>query len=173
MASVTGRDRLIRQLLALPLEQIKAAREALGAGAAEIAEAVARAAPRDEGDLAESVDWYFIGKRNGKRPSGVLGATSDPNDVVQQAGLAVTVEAGNERVFWARWVEFGTAASPAKPAKPHGGFWRARARKALKAHAATQPQPFFYPTVRALRRRAKSRVVRSASRAAKAAAAVQ
>jgi HK97 gp10 family phage protein len=77
-----------------------------------------RLAPRDRGDLSESIE-----KIPGRHE------------------LAVIVQAGGPKAFYARWVEFGTV--------------RMRA------------QPFFFPAYRALRRRMKGRASRASTKAAK------
>lgn len=87
---------------------------ALEAGAAEYAGMMRRLAPRQEGDLIESIVYYAR---------------------IDSEGLVWRVQAGDDEAFYARWVEFGT---------PN--------------RAAT---PFFYPSIRALRRRVKSRIVRA------------
>lgn len=59
--------------------------------------------------------------------------------------LTVTVFAGNSEAYYARWVEFGTQKMTA--------------------------QPYFFPAYRALRKRARSRVSRATTAAAKKVAA--
>jgi HK97 gp10 family phage protein len=49
--------------------------------------------------------------------------------------LTATIYAGNDEAYYARWVEFGTVKMAA--------------------------QPFFYPSYRALRKKAKSNIKRS------------
>ncbi len=61
------------------------------------------------------------------------------------AALTATIFAGNDEAFYARWVEFGTTKMTA--------------------------QPFFFPSYRANRKRAVSRIKRAVSKAAKAEAA--
>lgn len=57
----------------------------------------------------------------------------------------ITIFAGNSEAFYARWVEFGT--------------------QKMRA------QPYFFPAYRALRKRAKSRIRRAGTKAAKKVAA--
>lgn len=64
---------------------------------------------------------------------------------VKAGDLTITVYAGNSEAFYARWVEFGTV--------------------------KTSAQPFFYPAYRAMRKRAKSRIKRAGTKAAKKVAA--
>jgi HK97 gp10 family phage protein len=60
----------------------------------------------------------------------------------EEADLRVTVYAGNERAFYARWVEFGTVKMVGRP--------------------------FFFPAYRAVRRRVRGRLTRATRKAAKA-----
>lgn len=172
--AVKGLDKLLKQLKALPAEQVKAARESLAQGAEEVAEAVRRAAPRRTGALAKSVGWAK-GDAPATRATGALRAGSTDGEAgafgkaLGDAGLKVTVYAGDDEAYYARFVEFGTRAAPAGRYKDHNG--KTRTNKA--PHQATAAQPFFYPTVRALKKRVKSRIVRNANRAAKAAAALK
>lgn len=54
---------------------------------------------------------------------------------IEAEGLRWIVQAGDANAYYVRWVEFG--------------------------HGNAAARPFFYPTVRALRRRVKARVVRA------------
>jgi len=57
------------------------------------------------------------------------------------------VIAGDEKAFYARWVEFGTAAR--------------------EGHPGTAPQPFFFVAYRALRKRLRGRLTRAFTKAKK------
>jgi len=87
---------------------------ALETGAAEYAGMMRRLAPQQEGDLIESIVYYAR---------------------IDAEGLVWIVAAGDDKVYYARYVEFG--------------------------HGNAAARPFFYPSVRALRRRVKARVVRA------------
>jgi len=81
-----------------------------------------------------------IGWTWGKVPKGAitLGKVAEAS---LAGDLTITIYAGNSDAFHARWVEFGT--------------------QKMKA------QPYFYPAYRATKKRAKSRVRRSVTKAAK------
>lgn len=169
--AVKGLDRLKRQIAALPRLQVEAASGALQQNAAELAGAIARAVPARGGDLAASVGWAPAGQSPATSASGAFRASSTSSTVVKGgAGLAYEVYAGNNTAFYARFVEFGTAPGVRgeKATDPSG-----RERKVARTHPGSRAQPFFFPTVRALKSRMKSRVVRSANKAAKAAAAMR
>lgn len=78
--------------------------------AEELAAMMVRLAPKDQGDLIRSIRYY---------------------EVVEASGVVWRVAAGDERAYYARFVEFGNGLVPA--------------------------QSFFYPAYRALRRLIKRR----------------
>lgn len=175
--AVKGLDRLRRQLQALPKAQIAAARAALEQGAQEMATAIARAAPADRGDLSASIGWAHAGQApKTSATQAIRPDASERRELLGAAGLSVEVYAGNNTAFYARWVEFGTA--PGKIGERTGARnsdvkQAKNGRKVARTHPGTRAQPFFYPTVRALKKRMKSRMVRNANKAAKIAAAVK
>lgn len=136
MAEVENLDRLRRKLKALPEAFEKAAKDAL----AEAAQGIVDTAKRflsDPGPLSDSIDWTF-----GEAPKGSL--------VIKGGGLRVgrrfikvTIFAGNEKAFYARFREFGTA--------PHaqGGMFKGT------LHPGTSAAPFFYPAYRLHKKKAK------------------
>jgi HK97 gp10 family phage protein len=90
------------------------------------------------GDLKESIGWTW-----GSAPKGSISFTAI------KGRLILTIYAGNEVAYYARWVEFGTA--------PHdtGGIFKGG------YHPGTSPQPFFYPAFRALKKKASSMMAKS------------
>lgn len=134
--TVIGRLRLQRKLKALP-DAVKAPiKAALAQGANEIVTMAKNLVPVDSGDLKSSIGWTW-----GRPPSGsIVLATS------QRIGgeLAVTVYAGNDEAFYARWVEFGTT-----------------------KHIA---QPYFFPSYRANKRKVKTRINKAVRQAARSVA---
>lgn len=106
-------------------------RAAMEKGAEEIV-AMARAlVPEDSGDLKASIGWTW-----GAAPRGAMTiAESSPAD----GGERITIYAGNDQAFYARFVEFGTQTMP--------------------------PHPFFFPSYRTLKRRVKSRITREMKKA--------
>lgn len=152
---IEGADKLKRQMRIFP----KAAREeiekALTASAEELVKQARTIVPAEDGDLRDSIGWTF-----GEPPKGslVLARAGGTPDWVG-ANLRITVYAGNERAFYARWVEHGT--------RPHtnGGLF------AGTQHPGTRATGFFFGSYRALRRRIRGRISRAINKAAKRAAA--
>ena len=108
--------RLRRRMDAVPIAVRAAVRPALDKSAAELVDRMQSLAPVDDGDLRDS-----IRAEDGEHE------------------LAVRVQAGDDGAFYARWVEFGTAATPASP--------------------------FFWPVVRLSRKRLQRRIKRAIGKA--------
>ncbi|MFU0504118.1 HK97 gp10 family phage protein [Pseudaminobacter sp. NGMCC 1.201702] len=149
--SIIGLDRLNRKLKKLPAAAERAIREAMAAGADEIVAMMASLVSVDSGDLRGSIGWAF-----GEAPKGALKLAT-----VKAANgkTVITIYAGNSEAFYARWVEFGTAAHTA------GGMFNGSTIPAIPA------SPFFYVSFRSLRRRTKSRITRAITQSAKQVAA--
>lgn len=135
--TILGRARLQKKLNALPVfakQEIRAEMEKQ----ADIIVALAKSlVPVASGALRESIGWTW-----GRAPKGSI--------VLQTAQalgseLSLTIFAGNDEAFYARWVEFGTVNQPA--------------------------QPYFYVSYRASRRGAKNAIRRATRKAARRAAA--
>jgi hypothetical protein len=107
-----------------------------------------RLVPKDSGALERSIK-AVKGKVN-KRTAGL-----STGEVQGDPDLSVTIVAGDETAYYARWVEFGTA--------PHqnGGMFKGSHNPGVRA------RPFFYPPIRALRRRVKSRITRATRKASR------
>ncbi len=134
-AKVLRRTELNRKLARLPQVAKQEIRKALAKSADEIVALARNLAPVDSGALRRSIGWTW-----GAAPKGSVSLAS-----ASVGALTLTIFAGNDEVFWARWQEFGT-----------------------QHHAA---HPFFFVSYRALRKRAKSRISRATTSAAKKVAA--
>ena len=127
--------------------------DGIAAGAADIVRMAKSLVPVDSGELQKSIGWTW-----GKAPKGSL--TLGKLAASQIAGsLTATVYAGDDKAFYARWVEFGTA--------PHvvGGKFKGA------QHPGTTAQPFFFTAYRANRKSVKRRITSAANKAAKRVAA--
>lgn len=118
----TGRERLARRLRQLPVEARIAARDSLDEQAAYLTEQIRSAVPRDEGDLAASVEWHRSPSRARIR-------------VVITEGLGQEGDPKNRK---AHAVEFG------RPDSSESGFM--------------EPQPHFFPTYRANKRKMQNAI---------------
>lgn len=83
-------------------------------GAQEVVEAMKAAVPVASGDLRDSIGWTW-----GDVPAGsfvIADVRSGRNKGDQYATLRIRIFAGNNKAFYARFVEFGTrTGSPAQP----------------------------------------------------------
>lgn len=138
--TIKNLDRLNKKFKRLPDRTIALIRPALEQAASGIVEMAKRFVPVKSGDLRDSIGWTW----GTDIPKGAtrLGSVRGNKDPL----LTITIFAGNETAFYARWVEFGTV--------------------------ATRAQPYFFPAYRANKKAAKSRVRRAVNKAAKAEAAL-
>lgn len=122
---------------------------AMAAAADKVVAMMKRLAPVDDGDLRDSIGWTF-----GDAPEGSIRVAT-----VKQGALRVTIYAGNEKAFHARFVEFGTG--------PHaqGGQF------AGTEHPGMPAQPFFFVSYRAMKKEIKAMIRRAVSDAVRKVAA--
>lgn len=113
-------------------------RQALEQSAEEITASMRRFAPTskgpDSGTLRDSIGWTW-----GRPPKGafVVGRVAQS----AESGTGITIYAGSQKAFYARWQEFGTKRAPA--------------------------HPFFFPAYRLHRRKVKGRIMRAVNKAIK------
>lgn len=158
--TVQGLSSLQRKLSALPKAVKEQISKAMESGAEDIVNTARNLVPVDELTLYESIGWTW-----GNAPKGsiVLGRTARrPGD-----GLRITIYAGNNEAFYARWVEFGTQAHNVA-----SGGGTVAGKKSLASggglgHPGARAQPFFFPAYRANRRRVRSKIARATNAAAK------
>jgi HK97 gp10 family phage protein len=156
-----NKARVLQRMAQLPSAIKDAVRIAQQQNAAELTAAIKGAAPVDTGDLRDSVRAWKEGETV---PSGTLSAGGSGETLPE---LAFAVTAGDDKAFYARWVEFGTVAGRV------GGVTRnasGRVRKVYRDHPGTAAQPFFYPIYRSLKKRLLNRVARAAGKGARKAA---
>lgn len=151
---VQGISNLNKKVAEIPKRIDRAAKSAMEAGAQELVDMMRRIVPVDDGDLRDSIGWTW-----GNAPKGAKVITqSDPDE----HGLRITVYAGNEKAFYAAWVEFGVA--PHNIAKGGGNK---SFKGEGKSHPGSRAHPFFFPSYRSLRKRIKSRIKRETRKAMK------
>lgn len=159
MAKILNRDRLRAKLRALPEEIKKQIRPAMEKGAQEIVDLAIHLVPVDSGALRNSIDWTW-----GPAPRGSIvishGLMAGGADDFK-SNLMITIYAGNEIAYYARWVEFGTQAATLGGRVPDARTNRNTTRKSYRTHPGTRAQPFFYPSYRALRRSVSNRITRA------------
>lgn len=130
--TVKGLSSLNRKFKRLPKEAEIAARTAIAKSADEIIAMMRNLVPVDDGQLRNSIGWSFGGAPEGSK---IIGSVKGGKE------LTATIYAGDDKAFYARWVEFGTV--------------------------KTRAQPFFFPSYNANRMRAKSRIKSALSKSAR------
>lgn len=158
--SILGLAKLDRKLKRMPdiaRAEIKAAMEASAGDVVRLAKSLVVV---DSGDLRGSIGWTWGAPPRGALTLGKVAAASLGKD------LTITVYAGDDKAFYARWVEFGTA--PHNVAK--GGGNTSFKGEGVK-HPGAAARPFFFPAYRASRKGAKSKIRKAFRSAAKTAAA--
>lgn len=117
---VKGLDDFNRRWGAIPDKVRQAARETLEQNAEEIVADMRRAAPVDDGDLRDSINWTWGDAPEGTLTVGTVGGS-------EYAALRITIYAGGGDAFYARFQEFGTVNMPANPF--FYPVWRTRKRR--------------------------------------------
>lgn len=153
-AKVMGAKALERKLAELPEAARRAIAPAMEESAREIVNLARTLAPADSGALRASIGWSW-----GDAPEGSMTLGTVRTEGRGAGNMRIVVYAGDDRAFYARWVEFGT--------RPHraGGMYKGA------LHPGNAPRPYFFPAYRATRKRVKSRVSRAVNKSAKLVAA--
>lgn len=166
--TILGIGKLKKKFARYPDLVVNNIRKAMEKGAEEIADLARSLAPKGgaTGALEESIGWTW-----GKAPRGALTLASATGKV-EGGELTITVFAGDDEAFYARWVEFGTAAH--STAKGGGNVLGKVAFKlgGGRRHPGTPAQPFFFPAYRARKKRVSSRIRAATSKAGRQAAAL-
>lgn len=116
-----------------------------------------RLVPVEYGDLRDSIGWVWGVKA--PKYSISLGSVSDAG-----TELAITIYAGGNSAYYARWVEFGTQShSLTKNASVKRGLRQSGGRQ----HPGIAAQPFFHPAYRRHKRGLKSALARAVKRGIK------
>lgn len=173
--ALQGADKLRRKLLAMNRRVRADLEKAVLSAAQDIAKTARALAPHDSGALRSS-----IGATLGDPPAttssislgSVLRASGDSNvTLAARRGVYASVYAGDDEAYYARFVEFGTKASPARAQRRNMKYRRTYVlTKAYSAHHETPAQPFFYPAYRANKKKAKAKIARAINRTIKTAA---
>lgn len=165
MAKIKNRTRLIAKLNKLPAAIKAEIRKPMEKGADQIVAMQRSMVPVADGDLLDSINWVY-----GEAPKGAItiGRKTDSTGPIND--LKITIFAGNEVAYYARWVEFGTQASTVGSRVKDNRFG-GRTRLSYRTHSGTQARPFFYPAYRFMRKRVARQIKAAAVKAIKKVAA--
>ena len=136
---VQGLDTRKAKMRRFPVEVQDEIRRAMEKSADEIVGMMKRLAPVESGTLRASIGWTW-----GDAPTGSF-TLGEVREGKRAGNLRITIYAGSEAAYYARWQEFGTRKMAANP--------------------------FFFTSYRALRDRVRGRTRRAVNKAAKKVAA--
>lgn len=142
-----GLPNLKRKLIRLKEQTAAEVRPAMERAADQIVASMKNLVPVDDGTLRDSIGWTW-----GDAPKRSFSVST------QIGSNKLTIFAGSEKAYYARWVEFGTAAHEA------GGKFKGAQNPGARA------QPFFFPSYRANRRQVKTMIRKAIRDAVKKAA---
>lgn len=167
---LTGIERLNRKFQKLPPRAEKEIRAAMEKGAEEVVTLAKSLAPlgkvsgvnssNNPGALRDSIGWIW----GRKAPKGTisLGSIGSNASGFGANDLVITIFAGNDKAFYARWVEFGTRPHTIKavnaPTMQRGGV---NFGSSVSHPGASTSNAFFFPAYRAMRKRIKTRISRA------------
>lgn len=166
--TLSGLDKLNRRLTQLPTQARKEIALAMEKGAQDIVDFAKTLAPvgqssgvnssNNPGALRDSIGWIW-GSKPPKGSISLGSVVAGGNNVNRKDGdLVITIFAGNDKAFYARWVEFGTK-SHGIDAKQAPTMGRAGASFGTHVdHPGAVAHPFFYPAYRAMQKRTKRRI---------------
>lgn len=161
MADDGGLSSFQARMRAIPKAAQKAVRRAMERSAEEISAAARELSPVDTGALRDSIDWKW-----GQAPSGSMTLS----EVSDGKGLSITIYAGSDEAYYARYVEFGTQAGVKGQrvvGKGAGNRQSKKGRFSYRTHPGTPARPFFFPAYRLHKKRASNRIKRAISKAVK------
>lgn len=137
-ATILGLAKLQRKLKQMPQIAKDEIRRAMEQGAAEMTDMMRSLVPKDSHALERSIGWTW-----GRAPRGSMVIAVAKSKLA--GDLTLTIYAGDDEAYYARWVEFGT--------------------QNMASH------PYFFVSYRANRKRVVSRIRRATTKAAKKVAA--
>lgn len=140
-----------RRLQIIPEILRRRLRPVMEKSADELVEMMRTLVPVDDGDLRASIGWTW-----GDAPKGAL--VLDELKTKGDKSSRIVIYAGNEKAYYAAWVEFGTS--------PHSVATNASVSRQKRQgqgafHPGATASPFFWPAYRALKNRIKSRITRA------------
>ncbi|MDZ4382805.1 MAG: HK97-gp10 family putative phage morphogenesis protein [Parvibaculum sp.] len=154
-----SRAKVKRRLKAIVEAARPAITKEMASAASEVVTLMRRLVPVASGTLRDSIDWTY-----GNPPATRATGAFRPKGEVGDSRSVVSIYAGDDDAFYARFVEFGTQGGPAgKKVRDASG----RKRKLRRTHPGTDAQPFFFPAWRAKRPEIKKRIRKAQRKAVK------
>ncbi|MCM2440703.1 HK97 gp10 family phage protein [Agrobacterium vitis] len=155
MANDGGISRLQQRMNAIPKAVRDGVRPAMEKAAGDIVDLARALVPEDEGKLKNSIGWTW-----GTAPAGSMVLAQSVS-----GELTITIYAGDDEAYYARWVEFGTQAGVFNQRVSERGAGihqsKSKGRKSYRTHPGTAAQPFFFPAYRLGKKRAANLIKRA------------
>lgn len=166
MVKIIGLAKLEKKLKRLPEAAQREIRAAMEASAEDIVRLARSLVPKESMKLHDSIGWTWGAPPQGALTLGKIARSALGKD------LTITIFAGDDEAFYARWVEFGTAPhSLAKGADRSARMGLGKLQGGNLQHPGAGARPFFYPAYRAIKKSAKARIRKATRSAAKKVAA--
>lgn len=148
-----------KKMQALGRSASKYVAKAMETSAEEICDLARAACPVDDGNLKKSIGWTWGDAPKGSVTVGTVG---------DNAAMRITIYAGDEKAYYARWVEFGTQGGvKGQRVASNGKKQSKKGRISYRTHPGSKAHPFFFPAYRLGRKRAINRIKRAISKAVK------
>jgi HK97 gp10 family phage protein len=143
--AVQGLDKLMRKMALIPTKVLQEVRYSMERSATEMTDMMRRLVPVEHGILRDSIGWTWGNAPKGSMVIGQIKSGKNKGDATGR--MTITIYAGGKNgmgtdAYYARFQEFGTVEMAANP--------------------------FFYPSYRALRSKAKGGITRAVKKAMKA-----
>jgi HK97 gp10 family phage protein len=161
-----GWARLDRKLKHIPRAAADQIEAALIEGGEEIAALAKSLVHERSGALKDSIG-ACIGEPPPTSATGAFRPRKVRDDPMRPR---VSVYAGNDDAYYARWEEFGTQAHSTRKG---ADISRGKRQGGRSQHPGTQAHPFFFPAYRALKRRVKAKTMKAVRKAAQITAALK
>jgi hypothetical protein len=161
-----GLEAVQRVFSNVPREIQERITDAINRGADEIAATARTLVPVRTGELRGAIRVQRPGAvRRGLAGASLAAAAAGANAI--EARIGVFLESAPSPGFYARWVEFGTAARVKGNLIVRAG----RRRRFYNTHPGSKPEPFLFPAYFVNRRRVLNRIKRSITMAVRSAVA--
>lgn len=159
-------ERFKRKLAAMPQAARQEIHDALQSSAEEITDLMKRSAPVKSGALKRSIGYTFGDYTpDNANVRGMAGAGRGGHD------LSVTIHAGDKDAYYAAFVEFGTQKHKIEAKNAPALHLNGDVFVEEVNHPGGTARPFFFPSWRIGKKKAKSRITRATNKAAKKVAA--
>lgn len=157
-AKIEGLAALERRFKAIPERARAALAQTMEASAQQVVDMAKRLVEVKSGDLKNSIGWTWGDAPKGAMVIGTVKARGSIN-IKSYGTMRITIYAGSQQVFYARFVEYGTRPHSLSEgaALPREGR-RGKLQGTGPQHPGATARPFFFPAYRANRKSVKAKM---------------